>query len=147
MKYLFFFQSLSKRTLKDLLFVLAMNNLTLEKLINEASLLLVRAEEELQKPQREMLSFAACQTAKLSMFKLLTAYLIKHKIEVRESDNLVHLYDKCKRYNSAFTDINIQKMGCVSGTHCDMEEYCMETNYVIDCVDNAKSIRTLLYQT
>ena len=124
-----------------------MDNLALEKLISEASLLLVRAEEELQKPHREMLSFAACQTAKLSMFKLLKAYLIKHKIEVADSDNLVHLYDKCKTYNAAFTEIDIQKMGCVSGAHCDMEEYCMETGYVIECVDKAKSIRTLLYQT
>ena len=124
-----------------------MNNLALEKLINEANLLLVRAEEELQKPQREMVSFAACQTAKLSMFSLLKAYLVKHKIEVAETDNLVHLYDKCKKYNAAFTDIDIQKMGCVSGTHCDMEEYCMETGYVIECVEKAKSIRTLLYHT
>ena len=63
-----------------------MNNLALEKLINEANLLLVRAEEELQKPQREMVSFAACQMAKLSMFNLLKAYLVKHKIEVAETD-------------------------------------------------------------
>lgn len=124
-----------------------MDNLALEKLINEASLLLVRAEEELEKPQREMLSFAACQTAKLSIFKLLKAYLLKHKVALTESDNLVQLYNKCKKYNVAFTDIDIQKMGCVSGTHCDMEEYCMETGYVIECVDKAKSIRTLLYQT
>jgi HEPN domain-containing protein len=124
-----------------------MNNLALEKLINEANLLLVRAEEELQKPQTEMVSFAACQTAKLSIFKLLKAYLIKHKVDVNGSDNLVHLYDKCKKYNAAFIEVNIPKMDCVSGSHCDMEEYCMESNYVIDCVDKAKSIRTLLYQT
>jgi len=124
-----------------------MNNLALEKLINEANLLLVRAEEELQKPQSEMVSFAACQTAKLSMFNLLKAYLVKHKIEVIETDNLVHLYDKCKKYNAAFIEVDIQKMGCVSGTHCDMEEYCMETGYVIECVNKAKIIRTLLYHT
>ncbi len=124
-----------------------MDNLALEKLINEANLLLIRAEEELQKPHREMLSFAACQTAKSSMFFLLKAYLVKHKIKVSDKDNLVHLYDKCKKYNAEFVSINIQKMGCVSGTHCDMEEYCMETSYVIECVDKAKRIRTLFYQT
>lgn len=124
-----------------------MDNLALEKLINEANLLLVRAEEELQKPHREMLSFAACQTAKLSMFKLLKAYLVKHKIIVSESDNLVHLFNKCKKYNPSFASINIHKMGCVKGNHCDMEEYCMDMGYVIECVEKAKSIRTLLYQT
>lgn len=124
-----------------------MNNLALEKLINEANLLLVRAEEELQKPHREMVSFAACQTAKSSIFNLLKAYLVKHKINVADTDNLVHLYDKCKQYNASFLDIDIQKMGCVSGTHCNMEEYCMEQGYVIECVDKAKNIRTLLYQT
>ncbi len=124
-----------------------MDNLALEKLINEANLLLIRAEEELQKPQREIVSFAACQTAKLSLFKLLTAYLVKHKIKVVETDNLINLYDKCKKYNTAFTHINIQNMGCVSGTHCDMKEYCMEPQYVSECVDKAKNIRTLLYQT
>lgn len=124
-----------------------MDNLTLEKLINEANLLLVRAEDELQKPHREMVSFAACQTAKLSIFKLLKAYLIKHKIEVEETDNLIGLFDKCKKYNHSFIDIDLQKMSCVSGTHCNMEEYCMEPNYVVDCVVKAKDIRTLLYQT
>ena len=123
-----------------------MDNLALEKLINEASLLLVRAEEELQKPHKEMLSFAACQTAKLSMFKLLKAYSVKNKIGITESDNLAKLYEKCKRYNTAFEEIDIPKMGCVSGTHCDMEEYCMEVGYVIECVDKAKKIRKLLYQ-
>jgi len=124
-----------------------MDNLALEKLINEANLLLVRAEDELQKPQGEMLPFAACQTAKSSMFNLLKAYLLKHKIEVSETDNLVSLYDKCKKYNTAFVDVDIQKMNCVTGTHCDMEEYCMEPKYVTQCVSRAKDIRTLLYQT
>ncbi len=123
-----------------------MNNLALEKLINEANLLLVRAEDELEKPQKEMVPFAACQTAKLSILKLLQAYLAKNKIKVDASDSLVHLYNKCKKYNSAFININIQKMGCVSGTHCSMEEYCMEPQYVTECVGWAKDIRTLLYQ-
>ncbi len=124
-----------------------MDNLALEKLINEANLLLVRAESELEKPQKEMLPFAACQTAKSSMFKLLQAFLVKNKVEIAEDDNLVNLYDKCKNYNAAFVDIQIQKMGCVSGTHCDMEEYCMELQYVTECVNRAKGIRKLLYQT
>jgi len=124
-----------------------MDNTSLEKLINEANLLLVRAEDELEKPQKEMLPFAACQTAKSSMFKLLQAYLVKNKIKIADDDNLVSLYDKCKNYNVAFVDIQIQKMGCVSGTHCDMEEYCMESQYVTECVNSAKDIRTLLYQS
>lgn len=124
-----------------------MDNLALEKLINEANLLLVRAENELQKPQGEMLPFAACQTAKTSMFKLLQAYLVKNKVEISESDNLVLLYDRCKRFNDAFVNIKVEQMGCVSGTHCDMEEYCMESHYVIECVDKAKDIRKLLYQS
>ena len=123
-----------------------MDNLALEKLINEANLLLVRAEEELQKPKDEMMSFASCQTAKLSMFKLLKAYLVKHKIEVKEEENLVQLYDKCRAYNTAFNSIPIQEMGCVSGSHCSMEEYCMDFKYVMQCVDKAKNIRKLLYQ-
>ena len=124
-----------------------MNNLALEQLINKANLLLVRAEEELQKPQKEMVTFAACQTAKSSILNLLKAYLVKHKVAVSGNDNLVNLYDKCKNYNNAFVELDIQKMRCVAGTHCDMEEYCMEPNYVISCVDKAKRIRTLLYQT
>ncbi len=124
-----------------------MDNTSLEKLINEANLLLVRAENELEKPQKEMVPFAACQTAKSSMFKLLQAYLVKNKVEVADSDNLVHLYDKCKNYNSGFVNIQIKKMGCVSGIHCDMEEYCMEPRSVTECVNHAKGIRKLLYQS
>ncbi len=124
-----------------------MDNLALEKLINEANLLLVRAESELQKPQGEMLPFAACQTAKSSMFKLLEANLVKNKMAISVSDSLVSLYDKCKKYNTSFIDIDIDKMGCVSGSHCNMEEYCMEPKYVTECVSRAKAIRTLLYQS
>ncbi|MCF6360519.1 MAG: hypothetical protein L3J29_07130 [Cyclobacteriaceae bacterium] len=124
-----------------------MNNVELEKLINEANLLLVRAENELQKPQKEMVSFAACQTAKLSIFKLLKAYLVKNKVEIADSDNLVHLYDKCKNYNGGFVDIQLKNMDCVSGTHCAMEEYCIEPRYVTKCVNHAKNIRALLYQS
>lgn len=124
-----------------------MDNLALEKLINEANLLLIRAENELEKPQKEMVSFAACQTSKLSIFKFLKAYLAKNKVKITDSDSLMHLYDKCKKYNGSFIDIQIQKMGCVSDTHCDMEEYCMEPEYVVECVNRAKDIRRLLYQS
>jgi len=124
-----------------------MDNLELEKLINEANLLLIRAESELQKPQKEMMSFAACQNAKLSMLMLLKAYLLKQKIEIVEDANLVELYEKCRAYDPAFNKIAIQEMGCVSGTHCRMEEYCMHSNYVIACVDKAKVIRTMLYRS
>jgi hypothetical protein len=123
-----------------------MDNLALERLINEANLLLVSAEDELKKPQVEMMSLAVCQNAKLSMLMLLRAYLVKHKVEFSENANLVELYEKCRAYNPAFNTIDIQEMGCVDGTHCSMEEYCMHTNYVTDCVSKAKRIRTLLYQ-
>lgn len=124
-----------------------MDNLALEKLINEANLLLVSAENELQKPHREILALAACQNAKLSIFKLLEAYLVKHKIQVTAEDNLLKLFSKCSTYNPEFASINIQDMSCVLGTHCDMEEYCIEPGYVQDCVDMAKRIRALLYQS
>ena len=123
-----------------------MDNLALEKLINEANLQLIRAEEELQKPKDEMMSLASCQMSKLSMFNFLKAYLLKHKIEFKDAENLVQLYNKCKAYNSDFNLIPVQEMGCVSDTHCSMEEYCMDMKYVLACVNNSKAIRTLIYK-
>lgn len=122
------------------------SNLALERLINEANLLLVSAEQELQKPQKEMMSFAVCQNAKLSMVMLLKAYLEKHKIEVSENDNLVQLYEKCRAYSPAFDAVAIHEMDCVSDKHCSMAEYCIDSGYVMECVDKAKVIRKILYQ-
>lgn len=123
-----------------------MDNLALEKLINESNLLLVQAQDELQKPEHEMVAFAACQTAKLSIFKLLQAYLEKHKIAYSSKDNLVQLYEKCKIHTKKFGLVHIKDMDCVNGLHCDMEKYCMQPDFVTDCVSIARAIRRLLYQ-
>ncbi len=123
-----------------------MDNLALEKLINQSNFLLAQAQDELNKPKHEMVAFAACQTAKLSIFKLLQAYLEKHKIAYSTKDNLVQLYEKCKVHTSKFEQINIQEMDCVHGLHCDMEKYCMEPGFVSACVFRARAIQVLLYQ-
>lgn len=122
-----------------------MDNLALERLINEANLLLIRSEEELNKPQGQTMSLAACQNAKLSMYKLLHAYLVKHKIEVSGEENLVQLYEKCRDYNPAFNQVTVPEMGCVSDNSCSMEEYCIHSNFVAECVERGKEIRKLLY--
>ena len=109
-----------------------MDNLALERLINEANLLLISSEQELAKPKGQMMSLAACQNAKLSMVMLLKAYLFKHKIDMSDNENLVQLYEKCRAYNPAFNSITIPEMGCVSGSHCAMEEYCMHSDFVAE---------------
>lgn len=122
-----------------------MDNLALERLINEANLLLLNSEEELKKPKEEVMSFAACQNAKLSMFMLLKAYLVKHKIPVSDNENLVQLYDKCRAYNPAFNSITIPEMVCIHDNSCSMEEYCIHDGFVAECVFRGKSVRKLLY--
>jgi len=122
-----------------------MNNAKLETLINEANILLGVAEETMNKPKGAVVAVSVCQNLKLSMDKLLEAYLRKHMQEIHAEDSLMNKLAQCQIFNQNFKNIDLSHFDCLDEHECNMQAYCLTLDKIQSCLSSAKQIQQLFY--
>ena len=116
-----------------------------ENYLNQGNLLLNRAEEELNKPHDDVMTFSVCQGTKMAIDNFLKAYLTKHQVADVEAGDLMVRFQQCLAFKPEFEEIDIHSFVCIKEEKCNMSEYCMSIDNVTGCLETAKDLRALIY--
>lgn len=117
----------------------------LQNILNRANLLLNRAEEELNKPQEDVVSLSICQGTKESLDLYLKAFLLRHEAADIDAGSMVDRLERCRVFDKRFDSIDLQTLECVEGHSCHMNQYCLSINKVSECLAVAKLVRAQVH--
>ncbi|MGL1887655.1 MAG: hypothetical protein OCD76_14155 [Reichenbachiella sp.] len=78
--------------------------------LEQADQLYHEAQEELARPEEDVVHYMVCRNAFKSINKYLTAYVLKHGAKVHSSVSLQALLEQCRRLNYGFENINLESM-------------------------------------
>jgi len=109
---------------------------------NKAQNNLKGANEELFKPEEDVVSYLVCKNSQYAIENYLKGYLTLRGFETHENETMESLLDRCKSLNSKFNEINLNIIDCRA--HKIDSKYCQDVNKVSSCFDTADSLDTFL---
>jgi hypothetical protein len=103
------------------------------------------AENELNRPNEDVVTMSICLTARHSMKLLLRTFLLSKSIPHSKENSLTNLLNKCKIIDSQFESISLGKIFCneMSEAEC-RDQYCLSTKNVIHCMAVALQLKQLI---
>jgi len=75
--------------------------------LDKADGLLLKAKEELYKPEEDIVPYSVCQNAYYSIINYLGVFLLEKSIEFEESTNVEDLLTNCRMIDNKFNDLNL----------------------------------------
>ena len=112
------------------------------KLFDDAIEKLNEANQELFKPEEDVVTYAVCKNAQYAIENYLKGFLLTNGIDPDNYKTIEELYEQCKSINNKFEDIDLSDIGCKSH-HLD-SKYCNEVSKVSNCFDVADNLDTFL---
>ena len=114
------------------------------KLFDDAIGKLNEANEELFRPEEDIVSFVVCKNSQFAIENFLKGFLLKNGIDPSNFKTIDSLYEQCKLINKNFEKVNLSDFDCKS--HNLDSRYCNEVSKVSNCFDIADSLDTFLRQ-
>lgn len=111
-------------------------------LFGEAFSKLATAQEELNRPEEDVVTFLVCKNAQFAVESFLTGYLLKNGTEPAHHATIKELYEQCLEINPGFSRVNLTEFDCRS--HQTQERSCSETGKVNKCLHNAVELEHFL---
>ena len=105
---------------------------------------LKNANEELFKPEEDVVSFLVCKNSQFAIEAYLKGYLNHRGFETHDEETLEGLYERCKSLDLKFDKIHLGVLDC-KNISID-SQYCQEVSKVTSCFDTADKLDTLLRQ-
>ena len=103
---------------------------------------LKEANEELFRPQEDVVSYLVCKNSQYAIENYLRGYLYKNGIEPSTYKAIEGLYEQCKIINKKFEKVDLSDFQCrIYNTDT---RYCNEISKVSNCFDIADSLDTFL---
>ena len=112
------------------------------KLFDEAIVKLKEANEELCRPEEDIVSFVVCKNSQFAIENLLKGFLLQRNIDINHFKTIDDLYAQCLKLNRKFEKINLSDFGC-SSDHIDAS-YCDNVTKVSTCYSSANKLDTFL---
>ena len=112
------------------------------ELFDEAIKKLDQANQELYRPEEDVVTFLVCQNAHLAIENFLKGFLLQNNKEVPNNMTIESLYEQCKTINKNFEEIDLSGFDCKSD-QAD-SRYCNSTTKVSRCFDVAHSLDSFL---
>lgn len=75
--------------------------------LEQADQLFHTAQEELSRPEEDVVPYMVCRNAFKSVNKYLTGFLLKHGMEIHASMSLELLLDRCREIDPKFERLNL----------------------------------------
>ena len=100
------------------------------------------ANDELCRPEEDVVAFMVCKNSQMAINNFLKGYLLKNGIETSSDETINELYTKCKSFNENFGKINLEGFDCVADSL--ESRYCSGTEKVSRCFDIADSLDAFL---
>ena len=111
---------------------------------NKAQENLKGANEELFKPEEDVVTYLVCKNSQFAIENYLKGYLTLRGFETHQNETLQSLLNRCKSLNSKFNQIDLTTIDCRA--HEIDSKYCQDVNKVSSCFDTADSLDTFLRQ-
>lgn len=107
---------------------------------NEANKLFDQAQEELCKPEEDVVPYVVCHTLYKSSILYLKAWMMQNGFEVGEKDNLEQLLTRCRKADNRFKDLKLEPLFNANVT----DEVWMSLDKVREFVDLTNQTRSLI---
>jgi len=107
---------------------------------------LYAVENELKRPEEDVMTVAACMTVRTTMRLMMQQYLDAHAVPHPTTASLHDLLEQCTKSNAKFHSVDIRNVECKGENHehCD-DLYCMTINNVDNCVSVAHQIKSVIW--
>ncbi|MBD0851565.1 HEPN domain-containing protein [Maribacter arenosus] len=113
-----------------------------KKLYEEAIQKLKEANDELCRPEEDVVAQLVCSNAQTAISNYLRGFLAENGIESDFEDSISSLYEKCKEINENFTEVHLSGFEC--NAHKDESRFCNESTRFSRCFDIADSLDTFM---
>ena len=113
-----------------------------KKLFDDAIEKLNEANEELFRPEEDIVSMVVCKNSQFAVENYLKGFLLQNGVDPSNFKTIDSLYEKCKLINKNFEKVNLSDFECKS--HKLDSRYCNDVSKVSSCFDIADSLDTFL---
>ena len=113
-----------------------------KKLFDDAIEKLNEANEELFRPEEDIVSFVVCKNSQFAVESFLKGFLLQNGVDPSNFITIDSLYEKCKSINKNFEKVDLSDFECKS--HKMDSRYCNEVSKVSNCFNIADSLDTFL---
>lgn len=100
------------------------------------------ANEELFKPEEDVVTYLVCKNSQFAIENYLKGFLTSRGFETAQDETLQSLLDRCKSLNKKFNQINLEAIDC-KARKLD-SRYCTDVNKVNSCFEAADNLDTFL---
>jgi len=107
---------------------------------NEAIKKVNEANEELCRPEEDVVTYSVCKNAQFAIENYLKGFLLNNGKDPSNFNTINSLYKECKAINAKFKDIDLSDFSCKS--HQIDSRYCNEVTKVSNCFDIADNLDT-----
>ena len=106
----------------------------------QADELFKNAQEELTRPEEDVVPYSVCRNAFKSVNKYLSVYLLRHGIDIHASMSLDVLLNRCREIDPKFGDLNLDPLYSTS----EPEDVWMDMDTVKEFIDLASQTRSMV---
>ncbi len=119
-----------------------MNDLNAITTINQADELFYNAQNELARPEEDVVGYMVCHNAYMSIRKYLTAFLNENGKEVSSSMAMEEILDLCESIDKKFKDLDLETLFNTTLK----EDVYMDMSIVNQFINMAKATKDLVHQ-
>jgi len=102
------------------------------------------ANNELCRPEEDVVSFSVCKKSQRATENFLKGFLLQNGVEPNRFNSLEELYNQCKIINKNFKKFDLSNFKCKSD-HLDAK-HCDEISKVNNCYTTADNLDNFLRQ-
>lgn len=117
-----------------------MNELKSQSTLSEAEEMLNTAQEELCRPEEDVVHYNVCKHAYKAIEKYMTAYLIQHGVHIQNSTSIKELLNQCRNIDPNFKDLDLNPL--MDAEHVDRLMVNLHT--ALEFIKIAKQTRSLV---
>ena len=100
------------------------------------------ANDELCRPEEDVVAFMVCKNSQVAISNFLKGYLLQNDVAVDTDATIDDMYNQCKAINPNFSNVNLAGFDC-QASHLE-SRYCSGTEKVSRCFDIADSLDAFL---
>jgi HEPN domain-containing protein len=112
------------------------------ELFTEALQKLRQANDELCRPEEDVVSPLVCSNSHAAIESYLRGFLMLHSVVPGNDESIANLYEQCKTINSHFEEVHLSGFEC--NAHKDESRFGNKSSKFSRCFDIADSLDTFL---
>ncbi len=112
------------------------------KLFDEAIQKLREANDELCRPEEDVVTSLVCSNSQFAIQNYLKGFLLLNGSVPANDESIDRLYEQCRIINKNFEEVNLSGFECTA--HKEDSRFCNESSQFSRCFDIADSLDTFL---